>query len=103
MKPYTPSTHPLVRLRIRHLALLAVLLSTVVVLLFGSIPAAHAATGDFTVSAPGGIDGAAYLVRGGLPTCDSSNNCTGGLTQPKLVTAQGYSPPAFSGTTPRSW
>jgi hypothetical protein len=53
MKPYTLSTHLLVRLRMRHLALLAVLLSTVV-LLFGSIPAAHAATGDFTVSAPGG-------------------------------------------------
>lgn len=48
MKPYTLSTHPLVRLRIRHLALLTVLL-------FGSIPAARAATGDFTVSAPGGL------------------------------------------------
>ncbi len=35
-------------------------------------------------------------MRGGLQTCDSSNNCTGGLTQPKLVTTQGYSsPPSF--------
>jgi hypothetical protein len=89
MKPYTLSTHPLVRLRMRHLGMLVVLLSTVVVLLFGSIPAARAATGDFSVTAPGGIDGAVYLVRGGLLTCDSSNNCTGGLTQPKLVATQG--------------
>jgi hypothetical protein len=96
MKLCTLLACPLARLRIRYLALLAVLLSTVVVLLFGFIPTAHAATGDFTVSAPGGIDGAVYLVRGGLTTCDSSNNCTGGLTQPKLVTTQGYSsPPSF--------
>ncbi len=96
MKPYTLPVHRLVRLRMRHLGMLTVLLSTVVVLLFGSIPAARAATGDFTVSAPVGIDGAVYLVRGGLQTCDSSNNCTGGLTQPKLVTTQGYSsPPSF--------
>lgn len=55
MKPCTLSTHPLVRLRMRHMGMLVVLLSTVVVLLFGSIPAARAATGDFTVSAPGGL------------------------------------------------
>lgn len=35
-------------------------------------------------------------MRGGLQTSDSSNNCTGRLTQPKLVTTQGYSsPPSF--------
>jgi trimeric autotransporter adhesin len=35
--------------------------------------------------------GAAYLVRGGLQTCDSTNNCTGGLTQPKTVaTSAGF-------------
>jgi hypothetical protein len=95
MKPYTLSTHALARRLRSHLGMLVMLLSTVVVLLFGSIPAAHAATGDFTVSAPEGIDGAVYLVRGGLQTCDSSNNCTGGLTQPKLVTTQGSSPPSF--------
>jgi hypothetical protein len=34
-----------------------------------------------------GPDGAAYLVCGGLLTCDSGNNCTGGLTGPKTETA----------------
>jgi hypothetical protein len=72
MRPYTLSTHPLARRLRSHLGMLVMLVSTVVVLLFGSIPAAHAATGDFTVSASGGIDGAVYLVRGGLQTCDST-------------------------------
>ncbi len=48
---------------------------------------ARAATGDFEISPLVGPDGAAYLVRGGLLTCDSGNNCTGGLTGPKTETA----------------
>jgi hypothetical protein len=74
---------------------LAAVLVAVGVLLAGQPQSARAATGDFEVSAgtapnSGGVsalgpDGAVYLVRGGLPTCDSSNHCTGGLTQPKTV------------------
>jgi hypothetical protein len=52
---------------------------------------ARAATGDFEIGAGVGADGAAYLVRGGLQTCDSTNHCTGGLTQPKTVaTSAGF-------------
>jgi len=52
---------------------------------------ARAATGDFEIGAGVGADRAAYLVRGGLQTCDSTNNCTGGLTQPKTVaTSAGF-------------
>ncbi len=54
-------------------------------LLIGQPQAAGATTGDFEIQAQVGADGAAYLVRGGLQACDSTNNCTGGLTQPKTV------------------
>ena len=63
---------------------LAVLLAAAIaVLLAGQPQSARAATGDFGISVSLGADRAAYLVRGGLQTCDSSNNCTGGLAQPK--------------------
>ena len=66
--------------------LLAGLLAAAVgVLLAGQPQSARAATGDFEIAAQRGADGAAYLVRGGLPACDSTNNCTGGLTQPKTA------------------
>jgi hypothetical protein len=77
------------RLRL-PLALLLVLAAGV--LLVGLPQAARAATGDFEIQAQA-FQGTAYLVRGGLQTCDSSNSCTGGLTQPKTVvgTASGGS------------
>ena len=59
---------------------------------------ARAATGDFEIKAQLGRDGAAYLVRGGLQACDSSNNCTGGLTQPKTVVSSPTGPPAWGNT-----
>ncbi len=63
---------------------LAVLLVAGVLLIAQPQPA-RATTGDFEVGAGVGADGAAYLVRGGLQTCDSTNHCSGGLTQPKTV------------------
>ena len=54
------------------------------VLLAGQPQAARAATGDFEIQAQA-FQTTAWLVRGGLQTCDSSNSCTGGLTQPKTV------------------
>ena len=70
--------------------LLAGLLAAAVgVLLAGQPQSARAATGDFEIAAQRGADGAAYLVRGGLPACDSTNNCTGGLTQPKTLLPSG--------------
>jgi len=83
---------------------LAVLLVVAAGVLLAGLPqAAHAATtGDFEiVGLPAGLIeslpqnpalpnlGPVYLVRGGLPTCDSSNNCTGGLTQPKTLLSSG--------------
>ena len=83
---------------------LAVLLVVAAGVLLAGLPqAAHAATtGDFEiVGLPAGLIeslpqnpalpnlGPVYLVRGGLPTCDSSNNCTGGLTQPKTLLPSG--------------
>jgi hypothetical protein len=66
--------------------LLAGILAAVVgVLVVGQSQAARAVTGDFEIFAPVGLDRAAYLVRGGLQTCDSTNHCTGGLTQPKTA------------------
>jgi trimeric autotransporter adhesin len=70
---------------------LAGLLTAAGVLLISQPQPARAATGDFEIQAQVGSDGAAYLVRGGLQTCDSTNNCTGGLTQPKTVaTSAGF-------------
>src|SRR5690348_832501 len=67
------------------------LLTAAGVLLISQPQPARAATGDFEIQAQVGSDGAAYLVRGGLQTCDSTNNCTGGLTQPKTVaTSAGF-------------
>jgi hypothetical protein len=51
------------------------------VALIGQPQPARATTGDFEVGAGVGVDGAAYLVRGGLQTCDSTNQCSSGLTQ----------------------
>jgi len=69
---------------------LAAVLVVAGVLLAGQPQPAWAATGDFEISATRGADGAAYLVRGGLQTCDSSNHCTGGLTQPKSAGGGGF-------------
>ena len=68
------------RRRLR-LPLAALLAAAATGLLLAVLPQpARAATGDFEIGAGVGADGAAYLVRGGLQTCDSTNNCTGGLT-----------------------
>jgi len=73
--------------------LAAVLVAAGVLLAGQTQPARAGTTNDFEVvagTAPTsagvsglGAAGAVYLVRGGLQTCDSSNNCSGGLTQPK--------------------
>jgi len=75
--------------------LLAGILAAAVGVLLAGLPQAARAgtTNDFEIAAgtaPSsagvsglGTAGAVYLVRGGLQTCDSSNNCNGGLTQPK--------------------
>jgi hypothetical protein len=89
--------------------LLAGILATVVGVLLAGLPQpAHAATSDFGIAAAASSDdsalsgavAAAYLVRGGLPTCDSSNNCSGGLTQPKTV---GAGPTCNPSACPRGW
>jgi hypothetical protein len=69
---------------------LAAVLVAAGVLLAGPPQIARATTGDFEISATRGADGAAYLVRGGLQTCDSSNHCSGGLTQPKSAGGGGF-------------
>jgi hypothetical protein len=64
---------------------LAGVLAAAGVLLAGLPQPARAVTGGFEIQAFLGPDQATYLVRGGLQACDSSNNCTGGLIQPKTV------------------
>ena len=83
MIPHRTAAAPVSR-RLR-LPLAGLLVAAAGVLLAGQPQSARAAAGDFEIQAQVGADGAAYLVRGGLPTCDSSNHCTGGLTQPKTV------------------
>ena len=68
---------------------LAVLLVVAAGVLLAGLPQpARAATGDFEIQAQA-FQTTAWLVRGGLQTCDSSNSCTGGLTQPKTLLPSG--------------
>jgi trimeric autotransporter adhesin len=73
---------------------LAGLVAAAGVLLISQPQPARATTGDFEIQAPVGADRAAYLLRGGLQTCDITNHCTGGLTQPKTM----LSGPAWANT-----
>ena len=71
---------------------LAVLLVVAAGVLLAGLPQSARAgtTSDFEIQATRGADGAAYLVRGGLQACDSSNNCSGGLAQPKSAGGGGW-------------
>jgi hypothetical protein len=71
------------------------LLILVTSLALGTPAPVRAASGDFTLAyqdSSTATPAVAYLVRGGLTSCDPTLNCNGGLVEPKVVTHAGYYP-----------